>query len=95
MQIYFIIENVRTCNYLQRTCKYILRGLSDGFLVVSAEFPWLSLVILGYRWLYTIQIYVKSFAHLQLSFPSFAEIFPVFCRNLSRLLQKSSAVAAR
>ena len=43
-----LIENVRRCNYLQRTCKYILHGLSDGFPVVSAGFPWLSLVIAGY-----------------------------------------------
>ena len=62
-----LIENVRTHNYLQRNCKYI-QGLSRGFRQ-------LSLVILGYRWLSTILIYVNSFAHWQLSFPSFAEIF--------------------
>ena len=50
-----------TCNYLQRTCKYIPQGPSDCFHLV----PWLS----------TIQIYVKSYAYLQLPFPSFAEIF--------------------
>ena len=116
------ICNVRTCNYLQRTFKYIPQGLSDGFHVVLRGFwwfpliplgypllyvvilgyTWLSLVIRGYPWLYlviynskiceiicvfaiifpgiyvvilgytwlsTIQIYVKSFAYLQLSFP--------------------------
>ena len=44
-------ENMRTCNYLQCTCKYILQGLSNGFSVVSAEFPCLSLIILSYPWL--------------------------------------------
>ena len=88
-------KNVRTCNYLQCTCKYIPQGLYGGFHVVSAVsdgscwFPlvilgyhWLPLVIAGYPWLYlvitwlsTIEIYVKSFTHLQLSFQSFAEIF--------------------
>ena len=30
---------------------YIPQGLSDGFRVVTAVSPWLSLVILGFPWL--------------------------------------------
>ena len=33
-------------------------------------FHWIPLVILGYCWLSTIQIYVKFFAHLQSSVPA-------------------------
>ena len=57
-------KNVRTCNYLQCTCKYIPQGLSDGFHVVPRGFrwfplvpagsPWLYLVIPGYPWLYLV-----------------------------------------
>ena len=62
----------------------VILGYPWLFLVILA-YPWLSLVILGYlclylvilgySWLSTIQIYVKSIAHFQLFFPSFAEIF--------------------
>ena len=55
--------------------------VSDGscwFPLVILYYPWLSLVIRGYPWLYLV-IYDSNiceiFAHLQLSFPSFAEIF--------------------
>ena len=41
-------KNMRTCNHLQRTCKYIPQGLSYGFRVVLAGSPWVSLVSLGY-----------------------------------------------
>ena len=44
----FLNKNVHTCNYFQRTCKYISLGLSDGFHVVILGFTWLSLVIPGY-----------------------------------------------
>ena len=71
-------KNVRTCNYLHHTFKYITQGLSDDFHVVACGYPWLSLVILGYPWLSLVilgypwlslrlsmnQIYVKLFAHL-------------------------------
>ena len=82
----FLIENVRTCNYLQCTCKYILHRLSEVFagypwlFLDILGYPWISLVNLGYYWLSKIQIYVKLFAHLQLSFPSFAEIFCSRCQ---------------
>ena len=68
-------KNVRTYNYIQCTCKYIPQGISDGFHVVPCGFRWFPMVPLGYTWLSTNQIYVKSIAHLQLSFPSFVEIF--------------------
>ena len=41
-------KNVHTCNYLQRSCKNIPQGLSDGFHVVPRGFRWFPLVILGY-----------------------------------------------
>ena len=75
-------KNVRMCNYLKRTCKYIPQGLSAGFLIVPRGFRWFPLVIPGYPRFYLVilvytwlRICVKSFTHLQLSFPSFAEIF--------------------
>ena len=40
--------------------------------------PLFSMVPAGFPWLSTIQKYVKSFTHLQLSYPSFAKIF---CRR--------------
>ena len=43
--------------------------------LVIFGYTWLSLVIPGYTWLSTIQIYMKSFAHLQFFFPSSSEIF--------------------
>ena len=44
-------KKLRTCNYLQRICKYIPQGLSDGFHVVPRGFRWFFLVIHGYTWL--------------------------------------------
>ena len=44
-------KNVRICNYLQRTSKYILQGLSNSFHVVPRGFRWFSLVPHGYLWL--------------------------------------------
>ena len=53
-------KNVRTCNYLQRACKYIPQGrfpcsspwspiyTSRWFPLVILVYPWLSLFILGY-----------------------------------------------
>ena len=45
------------------------------FPMVIDGFRWLSMVIEGYRGLSMVKIYSKSSEHLQLSFPSFAEIF--------------------
>ena len=69
-------------NFFRRfPCSYpVVSGGFRQFPVVILGYPWLYLVIPGYTWLSTIQIFVKSFAHLELSF---------------RHLQKSSVVAAR
>ena len=88
MRLYFnayaLHKNVRTCNYLQLTFKYILHGLmipppscynqeivSDSFHVVSAGSPWLSLVILGYPWL--------SLCYLWLS------MIPIYVKSFAHL----------
>ena len=44
-------KNVRKCNYLQRTCKYIPQGLSDSFFVVPHGSPWFPMVPDGSPWL--------------------------------------------
>ena len=70
-------KNLCKCNYLQRTCKYIPHGLSDGFHVVPCGFRWFPLVICGYR-LYLV-IYDSNIYEIVCAF---AIIFPVICRNL-------------
>ena len=72
MQIYLLNKKVRTCNYLQRICKYIHQGLSDGFHVVSRGFGWFPLVILGYIWLSLVisgypWLYLVIFGYIWLS----------------------------
>ena len=71
-------KNLRTCNYLQRPCKYIPKGLSDGFHVVPRGFRWFPLVILGFPCLsLVILIYHSNICEIvcAFAFPSFAEIF--------------------
>ena len=81
-------KNVRTCSYLQRTCKYIPQGLSNGFHVVLRGFrlfplvilgfPRLSLIILGYPWL-SLVIYDSNICEIVCAF---VIIFSLICRNL-------------
>ena len=105
MRLYFnayaLHKNVRTCNYLQLTFKYILHRLmipppscynqeivSDSFHVVSAGSPWLSLVILGYPWLSLCYLWLSMIPIYVKSFAHLQLFFLVICRNLL-------AVAAR
>ena len=75
-------KNVRTCNYLQRTCKYIPQGLSNNFPcsspwfpmvcwlpLVILDYPWLSLVILGYPWLSLVILGYPWLSLVILSYP--------------------------
>ena len=79
LHILYIISRISRTTDLQIYSGNIFRRfpcsfpvVSDGFLgypwlsLVIPGYPWLYLVIPGYTWLSTIQIYVKSFAHLQL-----------------------------
>ena len=79
-------KNLRTCKNLQRTCKYIPEGLSDGFHVVPRGFRWFLLVPLSYPWFplvilgYTryLVIYDSNICEIVCAF---AIIFPVICRK--------------
>ena len=81
--IWSYILTLPTCK--KRCALAIICNLDCRWLAFRHHFQWLSMVIDGSRWLTMVidgyrrlsmvQIYSKSSAHLQLSFPSFAEIF--------------------
>ena len=78
VQIY--TQRNRVPNIISRISNVTVLQIYSGnffrrFPMVTDGFPWLSMVIDGYRGLSLVQIYSKSSAHLQLSFPSFAEVF--------------------
>ena len=71
--IWSYILTLSTCK--KRCALAIICNLDCRWLAFRHHFRWFPMVIDGFRWLSMVQIYSKSSAHLQLSFPSFAEIF--------------------